>query len=271
MKGTLKCMVDSGIVKSPSRPGIAITAYVLNILDPKTLPTAIPWLPFLAALRLTTTSGSDVPKATTVIAITCAGISAIEAKFSSDSIVYLALKYINNAPIAMVIQSLGLVFVLTIFSSPWLPLKELVRKTPSAIKKMIHSKTLNVRSCKAKYRRNAEPNNIGISDFMTSCSILIPLPKMAAAPNTNKMLVIFDPTALPITTSDVPLYTETIEVASSGNDVPNATIVTPITNDGIPKASPIFSEESTNLSDAISNTIMLTRKMRIDINNVKLI
>lgn len=109
-----------------------------------------------------------------------------------------------------------------------------------------------------------------MSDFITSCSILMPFPKIAAAPSTNRIFVILDPTAFPITTSDEPEYTETIEVANSGKDVPNATMVTPTTNDGIPKARPIFSEESTNLSEAISKTVILTMKTIIGMSNVKI-
>ena len=72
----------------------------------------------------------------------------------------------------------------------------------------------------------------------------------------------FDPTALPITISDDPENTEAIDVASSGSEVPNATIVTPMINDGIPIANPTFSAESTNLSEAISKTVMLAMKIR---------
>ena len=91
----------------------------------------------------------------------------------------------------------------------------------------------------------------------------MPLPNIAAAPNTSKIFVMLDPTAFPITTSEVPEYTDTIEVANSGNEVPKATMVTPTTNEGIPNAKPTFSEESTNLSEAINKTVMLTKKIMI--------
>jgi hypothetical protein len=80
------------------------------------------------------------------------------------------------------------------------------------------------------------------------------------------MLVMLDPTALPITISEDPENTEAIDVANSGSEVPNATMVTPIINEGIPIANPTFSAESTNLSDAISKIVMLAKKIRRNIN-----
>ena len=77
------------------------------------------------------------------------------------------------------------------------------------------------------------------------------------------MLVMLEPTAPPMTISEDPLNTDAIDVASSGSDVPNATIVTPIIKDGIPIARPTLSAESTNLSDAISKTVILTIKIRM--------
>jgi hypothetical protein len=43
---------------------------MLQILLPTTLPTAIMLLPFIDEIRLTTSSGAEVPKATTVRPIT---------------------------------------------------------------------------------------------------------------------------------------------------------------------------------------------------------
>lgn len=69
MNGIVNCMISAGIFNSPKNRGILITAYVLNILEPNTLPIAIACFPFFAAEILTTTSGNDVPSATTVKAI----------------------------------------------------------------------------------------------------------------------------------------------------------------------------------------------------------
>jgi len=56
----------------------------------------------------------------------------------------------------------------------------------------------------------------------------------AESPSTSSMLVIFEPITLPTTISDDPLITDSIEVDNSGNEVPNETSVTPITNGLIP-------------------------------------
>ena len=80
----------------------------------------------------------------------------------------------------------------------------------------------------------------------------------------------FEPITLPVTISDVPLNTEAIEVASSGNDVPKATIVTPIIKGEIPKDSPIFSALSINLSEAQSKTTKLTTNKPTYVNNPKI-
>ena len=78
--------------------------------------------------------------------------------------------------------------------------------------------------------------------------------------------MILDPTALPITISDDPENTDAMDVANSGSDVPKATIVTPMIKEGMPIASPTFSAESTNLSEEISNTVILTKNIRISNN-----
>ena len=86
---------------------------------------------------------------------------------------------------------------------------------------------------------------------------------------TRRMFVIFDPTALPMTISEVPLKTLAIEVANSGSDVPNATIVTPMIKDGIPNDNPIFSALSTNLSLDKSNMAILTKNSNTDVSTNK--
>lgn len=53
-------------------------------------------------------------------------------------------------------------------------------------------------------------------------------------PSTNKMLNMFEPITLPIAISLSPFLAATIEVTSSGRDVPIATIVRPIRLSDIP-------------------------------------
>gem|GEM_PF-4509461 len=53
-------------------------------------------------------------------------------------------------------------------------------------------------------------------------------------PNTNKTLKILDHTILPIAISDFPLSPATMDVTSSGSDVPIATTVSPIILSGMP-------------------------------------
>ncbi len=84
---------------------------------------------------------------------------------------------------------------------------------------------------------------------------------MTTNPSTNPMFAILEPMTLPITISESPDKTAAIEVANSGNEVPKATIVIPITNGDIPKESPIFSAESMNQSDPLSKTKRAITKM----------
>ncbi len=100
-------------------------------------------------------------------------------------------------------------------------------------------------SRKVRARRNADPISIGKSTWMSSNSILITfLLMMAAIPKTKNMFAMLEPTTFPATISDEPFITAIIDETNSGNDVPIATIVTPIMNEGILKKSPIFSAES---------------------------
>lgn len=101
---------------------------------------------------------------------------------------------------------------------------------------------------------------------MMSKSNLIPFPTTAVKPKTNKILVIFEPTIVPGIISEELLKTDATEVANSGIDVPNATIVTPIINGEIPYESPIFSAASINLSDASKSTVKLTANMANDMS-----
>ncbi len=57
----------------------------------------------------------------------------------------------------------------------------------------------------------------------------------AETPNTKKILKILEPTTLPIAISTFFFLTATIEVASSGREVPIETMVNPITRSDNPK------------------------------------
>ena len=74
----------------------------------------------------------------------------------------------------------------------------------------------------------------GTSSFMISRSIRKVPTARAVNPSTSRILVILDPMTLPTTISLAPLSTDITDVVSSGNDVPKATNVTPITNGDIP-------------------------------------
>ena len=62
------------------------------------------------------------------------------------------------------------------------------------------------------------------------------------------MLVTLEPTAFPTTISGEPSTTANIELTSSGNEVPMATMVRPTTYDGTPKKMPSSSAPSVNQS-----------------------
>jgi len=86
---------------------------------------------------------------------------------------------------------------------------------------------------------------IGISSLKILLSIFSSFPATKiVSPKTNRILAILEPTTLPKTMDDSPASTAVIEVANSGSEVPNATMVIPITKDDIPRDSPIFSAES---------------------------
>ena len=63
-------------------------------------------------------------------------------------------------------------------------------------------------------------------------------PKIAAGrPKTSRTLAILDPTTFPIAKPETPSRTALIEITNSGAEVPNATIVSPTINFGIPNLS----------------------------------
>ena len=64
-------------------------------------------------------------------------------------------------------------------------------------------------------------------------------------PRTKKILKIFEPTTLPIAISTFLFFAATAEVASSGRDVPIATMVSPAKDWLIPKFNAICTAPST--------------------------
>jgi len=56
-------------------------------------------------------------------------------------------------------------------------------------------------------------------------------------------------------------------VANSGNEVPNATIVTPIIKGDTPRAKPTFSAFSTKTSLALIRKAKLTTKININVKS----
>ena len=62
---------------------------------------------------------------------------------------------------------------------------------------------------------------------------------VADTPTTNKILKILLPTILPIAISVLPCLAATEDVTSSGSEVPNATIVSPISLVDMPSSDAI--------------------------------
>ena len=65
------------------------------------------------------------------------------------------------------------------------------------------------------------------------------LRKRMAIPNTNKIFMILEPMILPITIPVSPYLVAARDAASSGNEVPSATMDIPITREETPSASAI--------------------------------
>ena len=70
-------------------------------------------------------------------------------------------------------------------------------------------------------------------------------------PKMSRMLKILEPTTLPTAISLSPFFAATIEVTSSGSDVPKATIVSPIMASLSPKTRAISLAPSTDKSPPI--------------------
>ena len=67
-------------------------------------------------------------------------------------------------------------------------------------------------------------------------------------PKISAILVIFDPTIVPIATASTEFITELIATNISGAEVPRATIVKPTNKSLMPKFLAILEDASTNLS-----------------------
>jgi len=93
----------------------------------------------------------------------------------------------------------------------------------------------------------------------------------ADKPTIKRILAIFEPTTLAVTISLAPFKTAAIDEASSGKEVPMATIVTPIIKGEIFKARPIFSAFSTSQSADFTNKARLAIKIIIQMMNIILI
>ena len=88
--------------------------------------------------------------------------------------------------------------------------------------------------------------------MVISTSIFAPVSKgrgliSDVIPRIKKILKILEPTIFPTAISDFFFRAATIEVASSGRDVPAATIVSPITRSLMPSSLAIFIAPSTKI------------------------
>ena len=85
-------------------------------------------------------------------------------------------------------------------------------------------------------------------------------------PKISAILVIFDPTIVPIATASAEFTTELIATNISGADVPRATIVKPTNKSLIPKFLAIFDDASTNLSAPYTSVAIDKRRSEIFVN-----
>jgi len=214
-------------------------------------------LPFLAADMLTITSGSEVPNAIPVRAISSGEMPAISEITSNATIVYFAPRKIKTPPRSKIRYAVGLTEGLSALST-LSPLNEFIKNMGIQQRKRIASNKVKLPSLSAKYMNIAEHISKGISMSITSKSNLICFPTIAVNPSTKRIFVILEPMTFPTTISEDPENTEAMEVANSGKEVPKATIVTPIINGDIPKDRPTFSAASINLSEAYNRTTKLT-------------
>src|SRR3989338_10741163 len=87
----------------------------------------------------------------------------------------------------------------------------------------------------ADRKKTREERNINGTSFQTvECSSLTPFIH-ATMPRMSRMLAMLEPTTLPTAMSVTPLIADVILTESSGADVPNATIVRPMTSEDTPR------------------------------------
>ena len=97
-------------------------------------------------------------------------------------------------------------------------------------------------------KKNKPTVNINIKNpcvMISANSVGILLNRMVL-PNTKTIFIILEPIILPITKLVSPCLIAERDAASSGNEVPNATIDMPITREEIPKVCAIPFAPSTN-------------------------
>ena len=105
---------------------------------------------------------------------------------------------------------------------------------------------LNLKSCRAN-KNKRKLNKKGARDSSENPFFIWLIAKQDT-PKMRAMLVIFDPTIVPIATASAEFTTELIATNISGVDVPRATIVRPTNKSLIPKFFAILEDASTNLS-----------------------
>ena len=105
---------------------------------------------------------------------------------------------------------------------------------------------LNFKSLRAN-KNKRKLNKNGIRDSSENLFLIWLIAKQDM-PKISAILVIFDPTIVPIATASAEFITELIATNISGADVPRATIVKPTNKSLMPKFLAILEDASTNLS-----------------------
>ena len=120
---------------------------------------------------------------------------------------------------------------------------------------------LNLKS----FRANKNKRKLNINGMTDSIEKLfwIWFTAKQETPNIRAILVIFDPTIVPIATVSTELTTELIATNISGADVPKATIVKPTNKSLMPKFLAILEDASTNLSAPKTRVTMDIRRSDI--------
>ncbi len=137
------------------------------------------------------------------------------------------------------------------------------RRSNASIRSIVPSQTTE-RKCTVAIKK------IGSSVRNKSRLMTIFPPRSARIPTIRRMFVIFEPTTLAITISGAPLSTPAIEDASSGSEVPNPTISTPMANFDMPNDAPSCFAPTTNPSAPRTRTNSETSNttVQIEISNI---